>query len=340
MKVLLYSQNWGHSRGVSYLCRSYIKSLLKIGAEVTVLCFKGVDKNEPEFDLPIKKIYTDDFWQVKREFFEDVLESEKPDYCFFFEYDQWRENKDNLIDICLEKGVKPIGAWVAWERLFNRMIPNFKKFHKIFIFTKGQVKLFRKFGLTNTYYIPFGLDLDEFDNKHKEIDDKIVFLHTSGYGGIGKRRNTEAVIKAYEIIADENTSLIMTSQNVQTLPYDEIKKLYSNADCYLSPSKWEGLGIPNVESIISGTPVITTNFLPMNEIVLENKTGLLVDADDFKKTEEIGIEQQIINPNDLAEKMKIIKNRMIREILYKGCIKERKRFSLDNMSRELEKELR
>ena len=340
MKVLLYTQNFGFARGVAYYARAYVKSLLKLGYEVTVLCYGGLDKEEPEFDLPIKKIYTNDFWQVDKEFFKSILDEIKPDYCMFFEYDQWKENKDNLIETCWENDVKPIAAWIAWEKLFDYMVPKFKRFHKIFVPTKGQTKVFRKFGLTNSYYIPFGLDLEEFKGEHKKLNEQIIFLHNKGYDDTEfDRKNTKVVIDAYELIKDENTKLLLNSQRVEELSYEEIKRLYRGVDCFVFPSKYEGFGIPIIESIISGTPVITTNYLPMNELVEENKTGLLVDAYEYKETENIGVAQQIIDPKDLAIKMDMIKNNVVRELLYKGCERLKNRFDYSNMVETLKKEL-
>jgi len=338
MKIALLAQNWGFGRGVAYNALAYVKALLALGHEVTVLRFGQLDENAPEFDLPIKKIDSPDFWQVDGTFFKTVLDLEKPDYCLFFEYDQWVVNKNNLIEICWEKGVKPIGAWIAWEKLFNTSVPKFKRFHKIFSHTKEQVKIFRRFGLTNTYLVPFGLDLKEYEGE-KFPHSKFVFLHTSGFGGVKGRRNTELVVEAFKKLNDPNTSLILTSQKVANLPYSEIKKLYKKADCYLCPSKWEGLGIPNIEAIISGTPVITTNYPPMNEIVKDRVSGLLVDADDYIETKEIGVAQQIIEVDDLIEKMKLVMNPEIHEILVKGCQIEKERFSQEKMMEALKKEL-
>jgi len=340
MKILCYTQNWGFPRGVCYYARSQIKALLSLGHEVTVLCYGGLDRGDVEFDLPIKKIYTNDFWQISKEFFKSILDEVKPDYCFFYEYDQWVENKDNLIEVCWENNVKPIAAWIAWEKLFNYMVPKFKRFHKIFVPTKGQTKIFRSFGLINSYYIPFGLDLEEFKGKHKEISDKVVFLHNKGYDTNVDRKNTKVVIEAYELMKDKNTRLIVNSQRINELSYSDIKDLYKQVDCFVFPSRFEGYGVPLVESIISGTPVISTKYLPMSEIVEENKTGLLVEAYDFKQNDKIGVAQQLIEPFDLAEKMKMIKQKHIREILSKGCQESKDRFDYLKMAEAMEKELK
>ena len=61
---------------------------------------------------------------------------------------------------------------------------------------------------------------------------------------------------------------------------------YSWADIYALPTLWEGLGRAQIESLACGTPVITSNYPPMTEIVKDKENGLLADpksAEDFAK---------------------------------------------------------
>lgn len=40
----------------------------------------------------------------------------------------------------------------------------------------------------------------------------------------------------------------------------EIRDLYSNADCFVLPTRGEGFGLPILEAMATGLPVITTDF--------------------------------------------------------------------------------
>ncbi len=46
----------------------------------------------------------------------------------------------------------------------------------------------------------------------------------------------------------------------------------------LSPSRWEGLGLPLYEAVAFGMPSITNDSPPMNEIVLDGVNGVCVDS--------------------------------------------------------------
>lgn len=61
---------------------------------------------------------------------------------------------------------------------------------------------------------------------------------------------------------------------------DEIDKpaLYQMAQCFVFPSIYEGFGIPVIEAMAAGTPVITTNVSSLPEVAGE--AGLLVDPKD------------------------------------------------------------
>jgi glycosyltransferase involved in cell wall biosynthesis len=57
--------------------------------------------------------------------------------------------------------------------------------------------------------------------------------------------------------------------------YAELPILYSQAMALVFPSLWEGFGIPALEAMACGTPVITSNISALPEVVGE--AGLLID---------------------------------------------------------------
>ena len=61
---------------------------------------------------------------------------------------------------------------------------------------------------------------------------------------------------------------------------DEADKpaLYSAADIFVFPSRYEGFGLPVLEALTCGTPTITSNVSSLPEIV--GQAGLLVSPDD------------------------------------------------------------
>lgn len=58
-------------------------------------------------------------------------------------------------------------------------------------------------------------------------------------------------------------------------PVDELPMLYAGATALVFPSLWEGFGLPIVEAMAAGTPVITSNNSSMKEIARD--AAILVD---------------------------------------------------------------
>lgn len=64
------------------------------------------------------------------------------------------------------------------------------------------------------------------------------------------------------------------------VPADELKYLYSAARVFALPSLYEGFGLPPLEAMASGTPVIVSNVSSLPEVV--GDAGLLVDPGDVE----------------------------------------------------------
>jgi len=103
------------------------------------------------------------------------------------------------------------------------------------------------------------------------------------------------------------------------IPFDEVIKEYNECDIVVSPSLYEGLGMPIAEAQSAGKPVITTNKEPMSWVA--GGAALLLD-----------------NPMDVEEyKNKInelIKNTDLRESLIVKGYDNINRFSLQEVLRK------
>ena len=73
-----------------------------------------------------------------------------------------------------------------------------------------------------------------------------------------------------------------------------LSSLYANALFLAMPSLYEGFGLPLVEAMVHGTPVLTSNNSSMPEVA--GDAGLLIDALDVESIKQ-GLEKLIINPN-------------------------------------------
>ncbi|NTV62441.1 MAG: glycosyltransferase family 4 protein [Oscillochloris sp.] len=53
-------------------------------------------------------------------------------------------------------------------------------------------------------------------------------------------------------------------------------RLLREAAVVAAPSRYEGFGIPLIEALLAGTPVVTTDVIACNEVITHEQTGLLV----------------------------------------------------------------
>jgi alpha-1,3-rhamnosyl/mannosyltransferase len=65
------------------------------------------------------------------------------------------------------------------------------------------------------------------------------------------------------------------------VPDDELNALYSGARAFIYPSLYEGFGLPPLEAMACGAPVITSNKASLPEVV--GNAGILVEPLDIEQ---------------------------------------------------------
>lgn len=103
------------------------------------------------------------------------------------------------------------------------------------------------------------------------------------------------------------------------LPKKELPLLLSGAAAFILPSLWEGFGIPVVEAMACGIPVIVSNVSSLPEVV--GKAGLFIDP--YSLTE---IEQAIRT---------ILTDKKLHTKLSYASLAQAKKFSWEKMAREV-----
>lgn len=172
-------------------------------------------------------------------------------------------------------------------------------------------------------------------------DDYILFV-----GRPTKQKGMEYLIEAMDYI-DKNIQLVMGAVGTDTKEYEqEIGKkiahkknilwinklleeeqymqLYSNALVFVCPSIYEPFGIINLEAMACQTPVVASAVGGIKEVVLPEKTGLLVEP---------------ANPKQLAEGInRLLKDRALAQKMGKeGRKRVEERFSWAYIARETKK---
>lgn len=159
----------------------------------------------------------------------------------------------------------------------------------------------------HTYYVPgIGVDVDEINTSIPNVDhlrndlninvDDFVLVSV---GQLSSRKNHEVVIRAlgklnkpnikYIIIGDgelknDLTNLISElalQDNVYLLGYRKnVKELLSICDCFIFPSKQEGLPVSLMEAMAIPLPVICSNIRGNTDLIDNQKGGYLFDSSD------------------------------------------------------------
>jgi glycosyltransferase involved in cell wall biosynthesis len=184
------------------------------------------------------------------------------------------------------------GSFAAWYRLFLPILA--RSVSKVFAPSEYvKQKVMRRFGIENVTITPNGVDPSIFhpDAKQKEFDlPKCYILFV---GSLEPRKNLDHLLRAWNEIRNDykETWLIIVGVSgnvfrsvnlrheagqVRFLGYVEdemLAGLYANARLFVLPSQDEGFGLPALEAMASGTPVIVSDRGALPEIV--DEAGLI-----------------------------------------------------------------
>jgi glycosyltransferase involved in cell wall biosynthesis len=127
--------------------------------------------------------------------------------------------------------------------------------------------------------------------------DLVKFVFPGGF--LGHRKPAEPVIEAFTAARGDHLRLLVKAQversrlkGIEKLvatdprielrladePWEEHLAAIAANDVSISPSRWEGLGLPLYEAVAFGMPTITNDDPPMNEVIADADNGLLVPS--------------------------------------------------------------
>lgn len=138
---------------------------------------------------------------------------------------------------------------------------------KIRVIYEGVSDIFKPLGEKET---------SDFKRKTKLPDRFILSI-----GGIGERRNLRRVREACESLG---LNIVILGETIHGLLETDLPLLYSAATVVLYPSLYEGFGLPILEAMACGTPVITSNISSMPEV--GGDAAIYVDPMDIKDIEK------------------------------------------------------
>lgn len=223
--------------------------------------------------------------------------------------------------------------------------------------TRKDIISYFKVGDDKIKVVPIGYDMDIFGNQIdrnstwnmilKKYKLKIPYILFVGY--VMPKKNIEVLIMAFQKIILEGNDfyLVITGALGQNIPgsqsyihklnklicdlklkdriiftgyveKEELPFLYKKANLFVYPSHYEGFGIPPLEAMASGTPVIVSRSSSLPEVV--GDAGLYFTPGDIK---------------DLSEKMRnVLKNKKLASELAKKGGKQSTKFNWEDISQK------
>ena len=138
--------------------------------------------------------------------------------------------------------------------------------------------ILERYHFHNYAVIPPTLDISAFPARRIQGPAR-TFIHCAGLVDRDDRKGTRDTIEAFKRVSRPDIRLIVRMQTPAELPpLDERisvfvenladpASLYAIGDVAIQPSKMEGIGFMVLEPLLSGLPVITLDYPPMNEYV-------------------------------------------------------------------------
>lgn len=277
--------------GAGYVSKAYRETLER---ENTVYIYARGGKN-----MKGDAVWDDDFvtWaplnfynDIKFSHFLKWLKKNKIDVILFNEQRYWKPV------IQAKKSGYVIGAYIDYYT--EETVPIFKVYDFLICNTKRHYSVFDWH--PNCTYIPWGTNTEVFKPKSNLAKWPITFIISLGWQGnnsrdrkglffalqVFKEVKGECILKIYSQIPLQDClvdwrNLLEGDSRIEFIAgtYDPFP--FSDGDIYIYPSRLDGIGLSLPEAISSGLACITTDNAPMNEFVIDNYNGRLVQVARF-----------------------------------------------------------
>lgn len=193
---------------------------------------------------------------------------------------------------------------------------------KVIVFSEDQKQLLHTkydVSLSNIAIIPNGVSDDFFFKQKRILPAKPVLLCV---GRLSQQKNIKQLLQALDGISDQVVTYIVGEgelkaelealsqklhlQNVHFVGRadgEELKQYYRKANIFVLPSEREGMPLVLLEAMAMGLPIIGTDVIGIQNLVLPGKNGLLVPLRDSKALQN-AIASLITSPKMYAQMAK------------------------------------
>ena len=177
-------------------------------------------------------------------------------------------------------------SFAVWYRLFLPILARRVQT----IFTPSEYvkqKVIRRFGIRKVIVTPNGVDHSLFHPRAKQMHLDLSPAYVLFVGTLEPRKNLGRLLLAWNEIKDEFNEMwlvivgmsgnvfksIRVSQHMDRVRFlgyvadETLAGLYTNASLFVLPSQDEGFGLPALEAMASGTPVLVSDGGALPEVV-------------------------------------------------------------------------
>jgi 1,2-diacylglycerol 3-alpha-glucosyltransferase len=202
---------------------------------------------------------------------------------------------EELAELRRRTGVKVVGRFV-WEQFAPKHVDGAKQaYDVIFSVTRAERERYGGLGIDSPY-IPWGCHPEVTGLVPERPNGELTrFIFPGGF--LGHRKPLAEVVRGFAATTDPSLRLLIKAQldrrelraideagggdeRIETLIADQPRlehlQIFANQHVCVSPSRWEGLGVPLYEATGFGMPIITNDDPPMNEVVEDGLNGILV----------------------------------------------------------------
>lgn len=245
-------------------------------------------------------------------------------------------------------------CFTCFFRLRSRLLMRYSAHKACKVFTLSDYskkELIERYSVPENKIIPtpLGYNSDRFYNGKDgaQFLDKRS-LDSDGYilsvGRLEPRKNHTSLLKAYYELYQNNQNLpplVIAGQRdfkfnkifellnemdisdkvkiLEDVSDEELPALFRHAQIFVYPSYGEGFGLPVLEAMASGVPVVTSNRTSLPEVI--GDSGIQIDPD---------------NINELAEAMeKLLRDKSLRHVLKQRGLKRSATFSWDSVAEKI-----
>ncbi len=223
-----------------------------------------------------------------------------------------------------------------------------KYYDKIHTVNKNDAAFFEQWGLANkTFYIPNGINMEKFlaiPLEQRFLSERLRFAFA---GRLERQKSVDLLISVIHKLSGfkidfyfagsgsfekEVKSLAEKFDFVKYLGFlnfDEMDKLYSQADIFVAPSRQEPFGIVIIEALASGLPVISSRTQGPMDLLEEGRTGWFIS--------EVSCEAILAKITQIYQRWLEDKN-CYRPLPF-ACRKAAGQYSVEKMVREMQQKL-